>query len=134
MLSVWKSRRADSSPSRSARRIGGYASPHPLGLTKSGTGSRIAVQRCRWSRRARSWNGGAAANPGLSATRRRGLEPPGAVCRTAQPQVLEDPYRSGPGIHDYIELFHDARCRHSALGMLTPTEYEDRCFATHDAA
>lgn len=28
-------------------------------------------------------------------------------------------------IHDYIELFHNARRRHSALGMLTPTEYEN---------
>jgi transposase InsO family protein len=26
-------------------------------------------------------------------------------------------------IHDYIELFHNTRRRHSALGMLTPTEY-----------
>jgi putative transposase len=37
-------------------------------------------------------------------------------------------------IHDYIELFHNARRRHSALGMLTPTEYEERYFATRDAA
>lgn len=28
-------------------------------------------------------------------------------------------------IHDYIELFHNTRRRHSTLGMLTPTEYED---------
>jgi len=27
-------------------------------------------------------------------------------------------------IHDYIELFHNTRRRHSSLGMLTPTEYE----------
>ncbi len=27
-------------------------------------------------------------------------------------------------IHDYIELFHNTRRRHSALNMLTPTEYE----------
>jgi len=27
-------------------------------------------------------------------------------------------------IHDYIELWHNTRRRHSALGMLTPTEYE----------
>lgn len=27
-------------------------------------------------------------------------------------------------IHDYIERFHNIRRRHSALGMLTPTEYE----------
>jgi len=27
-------------------------------------------------------------------------------------------------IHDYIELFHNTRRRHSALGMLSPTEYE----------
>jgi putative transposase len=27
-------------------------------------------------------------------------------------------------IHDYIELFHNTRRRHSALRMLTPTEYE----------
>ena len=37
-------------------------------------------------------------------------------------------------IHDYIELFHNSRRRHSALGMLTPTEYEERYFRTHDAA
>jgi transposase InsO family protein len=37
-------------------------------------------------------------------------------------------------IHDYIELFHNARRRHSALGMLTPTEYEERYFQTRDAA
>jgi putative transposase len=28
-------------------------------------------------------------------------------------------------IHDYIELFHNTTRRHSALGMLTPTEYEN---------
>jgi putative transposase len=28
-------------------------------------------------------------------------------------------------IHDYIELFHNATRRHSALNMLTPTEYEN---------
>ena len=27
-------------------------------------------------------------------------------------------------IHDYIELFHNTRRRHSALNMLTPNEYE----------
>jgi putative transposase len=36
-------------------------------------------------------------------------------------------------IHDYIELFHNTRRRHSALGMLTPTEYED-LHATQQAA
>jgi len=36
-------------------------------------------------------------------------------------------------IHDYIELFHNSRRRHSALGMLTPAEYEDRHYQTHDA-
>jgi transposase InsO family protein len=38
------------------------------------------------------------------------------------------------GIHDYIELFHNTRRRHSALGMLTPTEYENRYPQTNDAA
>jgi hypothetical protein len=28
-------------------------------------------------------------------------------------------------IHDYIELWHNTRRRHSALGMLTPSEIED---------
>ena len=37
-------------------------------------------------------------------------------------------------IHDYIELFHNSRRRHSALDMLTPAEYEDRHFRTHNAA
>jgi putative transposase len=29
-------------------------------------------------------------------------------------------------IHDYIELFHNTKRRHSSLNMLTPTEYEDQ--------
>jgi transposase InsO family protein len=29
-------------------------------------------------------------------------------------------------IHDYIEIWHNTRRRHSSLRMLTPTEYEDR--------
>jgi len=37
-------------------------------------------------------------------------------------------------IHDYIELFHNTRRRHSALGMLTPTEYETLHTPTHHAA
>jgi transposase InsO family protein len=37
-------------------------------------------------------------------------------------------------IHDYIELFHNTQRRHFALDMLTPTEYEERHFHTHDAA
>ena len=27
-------------------------------------------------------------------------------------------------IFEYLEIFHNRRRRHSALGMLTPTEYE----------
>jgi putative transposase len=27
-------------------------------------------------------------------------------------------------IHDYIEIWHNTKRRHSALNMLTPTEYE----------
>ena len=37
-------------------------------------------------------------------------------------------------IHDYIEHFHNTRRRHSALGMLTPTEYEHRHSHTINAA
>jgi putative transposase len=37
-------------------------------------------------------------------------------------------------IHDDIELFHNTRRRHSALGMLTPTDYENRYFQSHEAA
>ena len=29
-------------------------------------------------------------------------------------------------IHDYIEIWHNTRRRHSALNMLTPTEYENQ--------
>ena len=29
------------------------------------------------------------------------------------------------GIFEYIEIFHNKKRRHSALGMLTPAEYED---------
>jgi transposase InsO family protein len=37
-------------------------------------------------------------------------------------------------LHDYIELFHNTRRRHSSLGMLTPTEYETLQTPTHNAA
>jgi len=37
-------------------------------------------------------------------------------------------------IHDYIELFHNTRRRHSALGMLSPTDYETNYFKTNNAA
>jgi putative transposase len=37
-------------------------------------------------------------------------------------------------IHDYIELFHNTRRRHSALGMLSPIEYEDLHNTTREAA
>ncbi len=29
-------------------------------------------------------------------------------------------------MHDYIEIWHNTRRRHSALNMLTPTEYENQ--------
>ncbi len=35
-------------------------------------------------------------------------------------------------IHDYIELWHKARRRHSALGMLTPSEIEARWHASRE--
>jgi len=37
-------------------------------------------------------------------------------------------------IHDYIELFHNTTRRHSALGMLTPTEYEKLYIPINQAA
>ncbi len=37
-------------------------------------------------------------------------------------------------IHDYIELFHNTTRRHSALGMLSPTEYEAHYLNTNNAA
>jgi transposase InsO family protein len=37
-------------------------------------------------------------------------------------------------IPDYIELFHNIRRRHSALGMLSPTEYEDLHNTTRETA
>lgn len=36
-------------------------------------------------------------------------------------------------IHDYIEIFHNTRRRHSSLNMLTPAEYE-RQYAITTAA
>ena len=37
-------------------------------------------------------------------------------------------------IHDYIEHWHNTRRRHSALGMLTPTEYENIYTTNNQAA
>jgi hypothetical protein len=35
-------------------------------------------------------------------------------------------------IHDYIELWHNTRRRHSSLGMLTPSEIETAWATAHD--
>jgi hypothetical protein len=35
-------------------------------------------------------------------------------------------------IHDYIELFHNTRRRHSGLGMLTPSEVETGWLKSQD--
>jgi transposase InsO family protein len=41
--------------------------------------------------------------------------------------MASDQTRRGPrAIHDYIEIWHNTRRRHSALNMLTPTEYENQ--------
>jgi putative transposase len=37
-------------------------------------------------------------------------------------------------IHDYIEIWHNTRRRHSALQMLTPTEFENQHLQQHTAA
>jgi len=37
-------------------------------------------------------------------------------------------------IHDYIEHFHNTRRRHSALGMLSPTDYETNYLKANNAA
>jgi len=37
-------------------------------------------------------------------------------------------------IQHYIELFHNTRRRHSALGTLSPAEYEDLHNTTQEAA
>lgn len=37
-------------------------------------------------------------------------------------------------IHDYIELFHNPRRRHSALGMFSPSDYEAHYLKTNNAA
>lgn len=39
-----------------------------------------------------------------------------------------------PALHDYIEIFHNTRRRHSSLSMLTPTEYENQHQQTTIAA
>ena len=53
-------------------------------------------------------------------------------------KVPTSPWPSNHGlataIHDYIELFHNTRRRHSALGMLCPTDYEANYLNTHTAA
>jgi len=37
-------------------------------------------------------------------------------------------------IHDYIEIWHNTKRRHSALNMLTPSEYESRHHTNRIAA
>jgi len=47
---------------------------------------------------------------------------------------MEDPIEPASALDDYIELFHNTRRRHSALWMLTPTEYETNHTTAHQAA
>ena len=77
--------------------------------------------------------------------------PPGLGCKAYQPRRLESRHRNGiiherptcgnrvelldrkrwktrleltTAIFEYLEIFHNRQRRHSALGMLTPVEYE----------
>lgn len=53
--------------------------------------------------------------------------------RPAPPRTLRRIWLA-TAVHDYVELFHNTRRRHSALGMLSPTEYEELHNATKQAA
>jgi transposase InsO family protein len=46
-------------------------------------------------------------------------------CPTA-PLTIGRPIEHANAIFEYLEIFHNRRRRHSALGMLTPIEYELR--------
>lgn len=37
---------------------------------------------------------------------------------------MEDPVELANAIFEYLEIFHNRQRRHSALGMLTPVEFE----------
>lgn len=43
-----------------------------------------------------------------------------------EPPKVEDACRARQCDHDYIETWHNTHRRHSALNMLTPTEYENQ--------
>lgn len=62
------------------------------------------------------------------------VDPPQGRARTAGAQPAPNArVELTSAIHDYIELWHNTRRRHSALGMLTPTEYET-IHTNHDKA
>lgn len=50
------------------------------------------------------------------------------------PEILRDDRRQAFGEKVAFPLFHSGRRRHPVLGMLTPTEHEDRHLATRNAA
>jgi transposase InsO family protein len=68
--------------------------------------------------------------PSAAHTTMRWSSPSGGGCRSSPSTRIE----LATAIRDYIELFHNTRRRHSALGMLSPTEYEDLHNTTREAA
>ena len=46
--------------------------------------------------------------------------------RAARPSPMENPRGLANAIFEYLEVFHNRQRRHSALGMLTPIEFEAR--------
>ena len=46
--------------------------------------------------------------------------------RTSEDEQTADRVELGNAIFEYLEIFHNRQRRHSALGMLTPIEFENR--------
>ena len=99
------------------------------------TGLSRAAEVCRSLRPVRQARTGARGHRtgGLAASlhRRRGTAPSGAMFlggRVDDALSAFHRYELASALHDYIEHFHNARRRHSALGMKTPAEAEAAWF------
>ena len=64
----------------------------------------------------------------------RWSRPSGGGCELLDRKRWKTRIELASSIHDYIELFHNTRRRHSALGMMAPTEYETIYSQTNQAA
>lgn len=94
-------------------------------------GSHLPIKMPDQLIRSLTWDRGA---PSAIVRQRRDRGVLGSLAdRTAQPAAMEHSLELANAIFEYLEIFHNRQRRHSALGWMTPVEYEKMHTSTNVA-